>query len=105
MWSTLPVCTTAGPSTARIFSPASRVRLMAAAISRTATPLGFSLNTGLAMTSKRFCRAAVSAENAQPLPADDNAVSSADVGHGQAAGGRPFEIDEDAAVHFLVLDV
>ena len=34
---------------------------MAAAISRTVTPLGFSLETGLAMNSNRFCRAVVSA--------------------------------------------
>ncbi len=61
MCSTLPVWTTAGPSTARIFSPAWRVRRIVAAISRTVTPLGFSLETGLAMNSKRFWRAVVSA--------------------------------------------
>ena len=60
MCSTLPVWTTAGPSTAKIFSPLSRVRRMAAAISRTVTAFGFSLETGLAMNSNRSQHYAVS---------------------------------------------
>ena len=79
---------------------------MAAAISRTVTPLGFSLETGLAMNSNRFCRAVrLGREDAQPLPADDDAVALAHVGHRQAAGGGSLRIDEDAAVHLLVFDV
>ena len=50
-----PVWTTAGPSTARIFSPAARVRFIAWAISRTLTALGFSLETALVMNSNSSC--------------------------------------------------
>ena len=79
---------------------------MAAAISRTVTPLGFSLETGLAMNSNRFVpRRRLGREDAQPLPADDDAVALAHVGHGQAAGGVALRIDEDAAVHLLVFHV
>ena len=44
----------------------------------------------------------VGREDAQPLPADDDAVADAHVGHRQAAGGAALRIDEDAAVHFLI---
>ena len=43
-------------------------------------------------------------QHAQAPPAHDDQVALGDVGHGNAAG-RPLRIDEDAAVHFLVLDV
>ena len=82
------------------------VRRMAAAISRTVTPLGFSLETGLAMNSNRFCRGRrLGREDAQPLPADDDPVALAHVGHRHAAGRLAFGIEEDAAVHLLVLDL
>jgi hypothetical protein len=38
------------------------------------------------------------------LAADQNAVPQADAGHGHAAGGTSG-IDEDSAVHFLILDI
>ncbi len=106
MCSTLPVWTTAGPSTARIFSPASRVRFMARAISRTVTPLGFSLETGLAMNSKRFWRAWVSAGKTRSpcRPTTIRSPLRTSV-MGMQRAGAAFRIDEDSAVHFLVFDV
>ena len=107
MCSTLPVWTTAGPSTARIFSPAALVRRMAAAISRTVTPLGFSLDTGLAMNSNRLCRAAVSrGEDAQALPADDDRdrpCARRVIGRQRAVVSS--DVDQDAAIHLLILDL
>ena len=86
MCSTLPVWTTAGPSTARIFSPAAFVRFMAAAISRTVTSFGFSLETGLCMNSNRCCRAAVSAGRTRsPCRPTTMRIALADVDHGDAA--------------------
>ena len=77
-----------------------------AAISRTVTPLGFSLDTGLAMNSNRLCRAANSAgKTRSPWRPTTMRSPMRHVGHRHAAGGRPFRVDEDAAVHLLVLDL
>ena len=86
------------------FPPASFVRRMAAAISRTVTPLGFSLETGLVMNSKRFCRASASrGEDAQTVPADhDRDRRRAPRSSAYIAPAAALRIDEDAAVHFLI---
>ena len=79
---------------------------MAAAISRTVTPLGFSLETGLAMNSNRFCRAASSAGKTR-RPCRPTTMRSplrtSVIGMQRAAS--PSAIDEDAAVHLLIFHV
>ena len=101
-----PVWTMAGPSTARIFSPAARVRRMAAAISRTRHPLGLLAGDGAGHELEQvLAGGAVGREDAQPLPADDDRSPLRTSVIGMQRAGVALGIDEDAAVHLLVVHV
>src|SRR6516225_2630748 len=50
-------------------------------------------------------RHGIGGQDAQSLPADDNAVPLVNVGHRNAPGRATFGINQDAAVHLLVFDV
>src|SRR5262249_32653809 len=43
--------------------------------------------------------------DAQALPADDDALALFYPSHGQATGRPSFRIEQDATVHFLILDI
>ena len=67
-----PVCTTAGPTTAMVSLPSSRMRRSRRATSRMICALGFSLDTAEAMNSNGWLsRGPLQRQHAHAVVADD----------------------------------